>query len=124
MEWKGGMEQKAGRDGDCVETRFPPSAHVGNSKNLHIEKIFNQNACCQEKYNIQDPFISCFPTFFGPKKRFFKKHLSIITHKTVLYRQQGVERLAELVGWEQSLRGQCECLDAGGGFDGWGSVKN
>lgn len=31
MEW---MEQKAGRDGDCVETRFPPSAHVGSSENL------------------------------------------------------------------------------------------
>ena len=65
MEW---MEQKAGRDGDCVEMRLPPSAHVGSSENLSKNL---KSKCCQEKYNIQDPFISCFP-FFGPKKRFLK----------------------------------------------------
>ena len=34
MEWMEGMEQKAGRDGDCVEMRLSPNAHVGKSKNL------------------------------------------------------------------------------------------
>lgn len=68
MEW---MEQKAGRDGDCVEMRLPSNAHVGSSKNL-LKKSKIKIHLVKKNTVISKIHLFHVFLFFWPTKRFLK----------------------------------------------------